>query len=255
VTPPSTALDPYELARTFLARAVSPAGFDALFEHLPDVYFFVKNAEGRFIRANRAFVKLARVASEQDVIGKCDHDFFPHGLAENYALDDRTVLESNQAMIDKAELVQHADGSIDWFCTTKLPVLDAHHQVIGICGITRNVKQIDNGHARFTAWEAVLETMLNEYAGPLDTASLARRVGLSISQFNRQFRRRFQTTPRTYLTKVRLDMACHLLITTDMPMSEIAIRTGFYDQSHFTNQFVKRWGMPPSRYRVLYAAA
>jgi PAS domain S-box-containing protein len=247
-------MDAHELTRTFLARAVSPAGFDVLFEHLPDVYFFVKDAEGRFVRVNRAFVKLVQAGSERDVIGKRDSDFFPEGLAQNFVRDDRTVLETSQAMIDKAELVPNPDGSVDWFCTTKLPVLDAQEQVIGICGITRDVKRINTNGAH-TAWEPVLETMLNEYARPLDTASLAQRVGLSISQFNRQFRRRFQTTPRAYLTKVRVDVACHLLATTDLSMAQIALRTGFYDQSHFTNQFVKHRGMPPSRYRVRYAAA
>jgi PAS domain S-box-containing protein len=247
-------MDAHELTRTFLARAVSPAGFDVLFEHLPDVYFFVKDAEGRFVRVNRAFVKLVQAGSERDVIGKRDSDFFPEGLAQNFVRDDRSVLETSQAMIDKAELVPNPDGSVDWFCTTKLPVLDAQEQVIGICGITRDVKRISSNGAH-TAWEPVLETMLNEYSRPLDTASLAQRVGLSISQFNRQFRRRFQTTPRAYLTKVRVDVACHLLATTDLSMAQIALRTGFYDQSHFTNQFVKHRGMPPSRYRVRYAAA
>jgi PAS domain S-box-containing protein len=248
-------MDPSEQARQFLSHAASPAGFDVLFEHLPDVYFFVKDAEGRFVRVNRSFVKLLQSASEVDVLGKRDHDFFPHSLAENYARDDRAVLQSGQAMIEKAELVQHADGRIDWFCTTKLPVFDAEHRTIGICGVTRDLKQMATNSARFAVWEPMLETILNEYAGPLDTATLARQVGLSISQFNRQFRRRFHTTPRTYLTNVRLDVACHLLTTTEMPISEIALRTGFYDQSHFTNQFAKRRGMPPSKYRARYAAA
>ena len=242
-----------EITRNFLAQAVSPAGFDALFEHLPDVYYFVKDAEGRFVRANRAFVKLVHAATEADVIGKRDHDFFPRGLAENYARDDRSVMESNQALIEKAELVRHADGSVDWFCTTKLPVLDAQQRAIGVCGITRDIKQLSTSNARSTAWEPVLDIMLNQYASPLDTASLAARVGLSISQFNRQFRRRFHTTPRAYLTNVRLGVACHLLTTTELSMSEIALRTGFYDQSHFTNQFVKLRGVPPSKYRARFA--
>jgi PAS domain S-box-containing protein len=246
-------MDANEFARDFLARAVSPAGFDLLFEHLPDVYFFVKDAEGRFVRANRAFLKLARTANEAQLIGKRDQDLFPHALAENYSRDDRAVLESGEALIEKAELVQHSDGSVDWFCTTKLPVLDAQHRAIGICGITRDIKQMNTTSARSTAWDPVIETMLNEYARPMDTASLASRVGLSISQFNRQFRRRFHTSPRSYLTNVRLDVACHLLTTTELSMSEIALNTGFYDQSHFTNQFVRRRGMPPSKYRFRYA--
>src|SRR6187402_3093859 len=120
-------MDPHELTRSFLSLAVSPAGFDVLFEHLPDVYFFVK---------------LVQAGSEREVIGKRDRDFFPEGLAQTFARDDRAVLETSQAMIEKAELVRHPDGSVDWFCTTKLPVLDAQERAIGICGITRDVKRI-----------------------------------------------------------------------------------------------------------------
>jgi PAS domain S-box-containing protein len=248
-------MDSNELAGRYLSLVVSPGGVDALFEHLPDVFFFVKDAQGRFLRVNRAFVKLVRALNEAEVIGKRDHDFFPRGYAENYVRDDRLVLESNQPLVDKAELVAHADGSIDWFCTTKIPVLDAAQRAIGVCGVTRDVKQMDAQRTHFTAWEPVLEAMLNEYASPLDTATLAARVGLSVSQFNRQFRRRFHSSPRAYLKNVRLDVACHLLTSTELSMSEIALRTGFYDQSHFTNQFVKFRGMPPSKFRVRFSAA
>jgi PAS domain S-box-containing protein len=244
-----------EPAGRYLSLVASPGGVDALFEHLPGVYFFVKDAEGRFVRVNRAFLKLVHLAEEAEVIGKRDEDLFPRGLAENYARDDRAVLASNQPMVDKAELVAHADGSIDWFCTTKIPVLDAEHRAIGICGVTRDVKQMDTHRVHFATWEPVLETMLNEYASALDSSALAKRVGLSVSQFNRQFRRRFHTTPRAYLRNIRLDVACHLLTSAELSMSEIALRTGFYDQSHFTNQFVKFRGMPPTKYRARFAAS
>jgi PAS domain S-box-containing protein len=238
-----------------LSRVESPAGFDVLFEHLSDVYFFVKDGEGRFVRVNQGFVKLVRATREEEVIGARDSDFFPADLAENYMRDDHEVIRSSEPIIDKVELVRNPDGTIDWCCTTKLPIFDKKGLAIGVCGITRDVKKMNTNNARFLSWAPVLEIMLNDYAQPLSTAALAAKVSLSVSQFNRQFRRRFQTTPRAYLTKVRVDVACHLLATTDLSMAQIAQRTGFYDQSHFTNQFVKHRGMPPSRYRVRYAAA
>jgi AraC-like DNA-binding protein len=44
-----------------------------------------------------------------------------------------------------------------------------------------------------------------------------------------------------------------LLVTTDLPISDISLQTGFYDQSHFSNQFVRHRGLPPSQYRTKYA--
>jgi PAS domain S-box-containing protein len=248
------ALSDHEVeAQGFLASIVSPAGFDVLFDYLPDIYFFVKDADGRFARVNRAFVNLVRASSEADVIGARDADFFPANWAENYTRDDREVLRLGQGIVDKAELVRNADGSVDWFCTTKLPLLDHSGRAVGVCGIMRDVKKMTSNNERLLSWSSVLELMLNDYASPLGTTLLAQKAALSVSQFNRQFRKRFHSTPRAYLANVRLNAACHFLVTTELSMSEIANRTGFYDQSHFTNQFVKMYGTPPSKYRALHA--
>ena len=250
---PVARLDPRRLSRSFLSRIDSPAGFDVLFEHLSDVYFFVKDGEGRFVRVNQGFLKLVRATREDEVIGAKDSDFFPADLAENYMRDDREVIRSSEPIIDKVELVRNPDGSIDWFCTTKLPLFDRKGLAIGVCGITRDVKKMNTNNARFMSWAPVLETMLNDYAQPLSTAALAAKVSLSVSQFNRQFRKKFHTTPRAYLTNVRMNAACHLLVSTDLPISDISLQTGFYDQSHFSNQFVRHRGLPPSQDRAKYA--
>lgn len=248
-------MDVQELTQRFLTRVAAPTGFDVLFDYLPDVYFFVKDGQGRFVRVNDAFLKLVRKSAEDEVIGARDCDVFPPSLAESYMRDDREVLETSRAIIDKAELMKNPDGSIDWFCTTKLPLLDEDGSAIGVCGITRDVKKMNTNNARFLCWEPVLTTMLNEYASPLQVPDLARRVSLSVSQFNRQFRKRFHTTPRAYLTSVRLNAACHLLLSTDLSMAEVASRTGFYDHSHLTNHFVKALGQPPSKYRLRHAGS
>lgn len=247
-----TRVDPRRLSRSFLSRVESPAGFDVLFDHLADVYFFVKDGEGRFVRVNQGFLKLVRASREDEVIGARDSDFFPPELAENYMRDDHEVLRTSEAIIDKVELNRNPDGSIDWFCTTKLPIFDKKGLAIGVCGITRDVKKMNTTNARFLSWAPVLEIMLNDFAQPLSTAALAAKVSLSVSQFNRQFRKKFHTTPRAYLTNVRMNAACHLLVTTDLPISDISLQTGFYDQSHFSNQFVRHRGLPPSQYRAKF---
>jgi PAS domain S-box-containing protein len=240
-------------SRSFLSRVESPAGFEVLFEHLDDVYFFVKDADGAFVRASRSFCELVGRRREADVIGLTDSELFPAELAENYMRDDREVLRSRKPMVDKLELVRSAHGSIDWCCTTRVPLLDKRGVAIGICGVMRDLKKLQASSARGLAWAPVLESILNDYAQPLSTTQLAAKVSLSVSQFNRQFRKQFHTTPRTYLTNVRLSAACHLLVSTDLPISDISLRTGFYDQSHFSNQFVRRRGLPPSQYRAKHA--
>lgn len=239
--------------RSLLSKVVSPAGFDSLFEHLDDTYFFVKDAESRFVRANRSFCELVGVKREQDLFGVDDSALFPAELAEDHIRDDREVMQRKKPIIDKLERVLHPHGGIEWCSTTRLPLLDKNGVAIGVCGMMRDLKKLQALSSRALSWAPVLETISRDYAGPLSTTQLADKLSLSVSQFNRQFRKQFHTTPRNYLTNVRLSAACHLLVTTDLPIADISSRTGFYDQSHFSNQFVRRRGLPPSQYRAKHA--
>ncbi len=241
--------DFHEQRREFLARMASPAGFETLFDYLPDVYFFVKDQRGRFIRCNRAFLTLLSARSEEEVLGRRDAHFFPSALADNYVRDDQLVMASTNALIDKIELVRTGEGSINWHSTTKLPVLDAKGKVLGVVGVTRDISKMKSNYERFSYWAPVLETIINNYAEPISMASLAAKVSLSVSQFDRRFKKRFGTTPRKYLTDVRINAACQLLSSTDLSVASIAVQTGFYDQSHFTKQFTKMKGITPARYR------
>jgi PAS domain S-box-containing protein len=243
-----------QFCHEFLARIAQPAGFEVLFDHLPDVYFFVKDDRGRFVSCNQAFLGLVGRSRESEVIGFQDSDFFPPALAENYMNDDRVVLRSGEPILNRVELMRNPDGSIDWYTTTKLPLLDRTGATIGVAGITRDVKKMNSAAAHFLSWAPVLEAMLSDYAEPHSALDLASKIGLSVSQFNRQFKKKFHTTPRNYLSAVRMNAACHLLVSTDLPISEIALQTGFYDQSHFSNQFLRHRGMAPSQYRRKYSA-
>jgi len=229
-------------------------GLEALFDHIPDVCFFVKDPAGRFVRCNQAFLNLVGRTREEEVLGARDLDFFPASLAENYMNDDRVVLRSGKPLVNRVELMRNPGGSIDWFTTTKLPLLDRQGLTIGVAGTTRDVKKMNSVAAHFLSWAPVLETMLSEYSDDHSAAELASKVGLSVSQFNRQFKKKFHTTPRSYLTNVRINAACQLLVSTEQPISEIALQTGFYDQSHFSNRFARLRGMAPSQYRRKYSA-
>jgi len=235
--------------REFLARIASPSRFEALFDHLPDVCFFLKDRLGRFMSCNAAFAGLVRARSEDDVLGMSDVDFFPSALADNYVRDDRAVMASATPLIQKLELVRTAQDSINWYSTTKLPVLDSSGEVIGVVGVTRDVSEMQPTGDRLSYWAPVLEAIINDYAEPISMASLATKVSLSVSQFERRFKKRFQTTPRKYLTDVRINAACQLLSSTDLPIAVIAVQTGFYDQSHLSKQFTKLKGDTPAQFR------
>ena len=59
-------------------------------------------------------------------------------------------------------------------------------------------------------------------------------------------------TITSYIMKLRLDHFCHLLETSDLPVSAAADRSGFIDSSNFSTIFKKYKGMTPTEYRKKY---
>jgi AraC family transcriptional regulator len=84
----------------------------------------------------------------------------------------------------------------------------------------------------------------------LPTSELAARAGLSVSHFCRSFARSVGMTPHDYVLKRRVLRAQQLLMDSELSMVEIAISTGFSDQSHFSRRFRERLGLPPKAFRV-----
>jgi AraC-like DNA-binding protein len=75
--------------------------------------------------------------------------------------------------------------------------------------------------------------------------ALASTVGLSTHHFARAFHQSVGMPPHSYLLSRRLERAEHMLRETQLPLSEIAVATGFSDQSHLARHFRRRTGMSP----------
>jgi AraC-like DNA-binding protein len=83
----------------------------------------------------------------------------------------------------------------------------------------------------------------------IDLKTLAEKVGLSRWHFARAFKQSMGATPHSYLMCRRLVRAQELLAETDLPLAEIALETGFSDQSHFSRRFREHLDVSPSMFR------
>jgi AraC family transcriptional regulator len=83
----------------------------------------------------------------------------------------------------------------------------------------------------------------------LSVEELAFHLGLSPSYFGRSFRSAVGFTPHAYVMHRRLLRSQELLVSTDLPLIDIALATGFADQSHFCRRFHEMTGVPPRTYR------
>lgn len=86
------------------------------------------------------------------------------------------------------------------------------------------------------------------YAEDVSLAALARLTGLSPFHLLRTFRSAIGLTPHAYVTQVRVAQAKRLLLA-GLPLTQVALDTGFGDQSHFTKRFKQIVGVAPGQYR------
>ena len=83
----------------------------------------------------------------------------------------------------------------------------------------------------------------------IQLADLAAAAGLSVYHFAREFKRSVGVSPHFYVTRLRVEKAQELLGRTDLPLSDVALVSGFFDQSHLARRFREFVGATPAEYR------
>jgi len=220
-----------------------------LFDHAPDLAFFVKDAAGRYVAVNESLVKRHGLSHKAQVIGRRPCEFCAGDFGRLPAEQDAQVLRTGKPLIDHLEQQWYLPRKPVWCLTTKLPLRDAAGEVIGLIGISRDVRaRVDLRHIP-EELAAALERFENNLAEPVTPAILARRARLTPAKFARLIRRFFDLTPSQFLTQTRLAAAARLLRETSLGVSEIAQDCGFYDHSAFSRAFHSAMGVTPSAYR------
>lgn len=106
----------------------------------------------------------------------------------------------------------------------------------------------DASPAAQKVWEAqrFLEQHLDE---PVTVKQLAANCYLSPDHLTRLFKQMTGYSPKQYLLENRMMRGCELLLQTDLPVSAVAARCGFPDESNFIRSFKSRYGITPKQYQ------
>ena len=78
---------------------------------------------------------------------------------------------------------------------------------------------------------------------------VAATVGVHPVHLARVFRLHYGTPVGAYVRGLRLEWAAGRLTASDDNIAQIALQSGFYDQSHFTRAFKHQFGLTPLAYR------
>ncbi len=242
------------LQSDFIDQVDSNSFFTGMFEHIPGVSFFAKNADLQLVCGNRAFWSRLGFSSEEQMIGKTDFELFPASLAENFRRDDLEVLETGKPKLKIIELFFNRQSLPDWYLTNKFPVRNAKGKVIGLMGTVENYERHQGTLTSQMQINEAVNYLRDHYREPVVISELAKQVGMSVRQFNRRFQEVFGTSPRSFLIKTRVHAACDELRRNSVNIAELAVDLGFYDQSSFTQHFRKHMGITPLQYRKGRAA-
>lgn len=246
--------NPYEIQASFFESLGGPQQFQQLFTHIPDVYFFCKDAQSRMMGASVSILKRLGLSSEGDIIGTTDYDHFPAQLADEFVRGDRNVIETGRPLINHVEIWYTEERLLDWFVTTKLPLLNTQKEVIGLMGTVRSYQGSRDEINAYSEVDELVTFIRKNLSRKISVVELAELTGVSSRQLHRRFVELFGMNVQEFLAKTRIKAASEALVNSGSSVGEIAKEFGFCDQSAFTQQFKKHIGETPLRFRKRHRA-
>ncbi len=245
-------MDTLQLQEDFFDHMDKAQGPSLLFDYMPGVSFYIINTHSQYIKGNETFIRLLGLADEKDLGGKTNRDFFMQDIADRYIEDDQKIMDAKKPVINEIWLVPSSDGILAWYLSAKIPLFDKNGKVIGIAGTMRDYNDTGPLLEPYTEMAKTIKYMNENYFEQISVETLAEIASLSLSQFERKFKKLFHTTPVRYITKLRLNESCKALSQSDDGIAQIALKTGFCDQSYFTRIFTNKIGITPNAYRKQY---
>ncbi|MBX3304894.1 MAG: CHASE domain-containing protein [Nitrospira sp.] len=103
------------------------------------VRVFWKDRLSRYLGCNAAFARDAGKSDPSELLGKTDFDLVWSNEAEQYRSDDAQIIASERSRIAFEEPQTTSSGHIAWLRTSKVPLKDQTHQVIGVLGMYEDI--------------------------------------------------------------------------------------------------------------------
>jgi sigma-B regulation protein RsbU (phosphoserine phosphatase) len=162
----------YALSRGAADRAL--AGERSLLRNVIDNLLdsiCVKDIHGVYRLGNLAHMRSLGAERPEDVVGKTVFDFFPRDAAERLQADDRNVIRTGNAVVNRQEAFLRPDGARRWLSTTKVPLRNDEGQIIGIVAIGRDITDRKRNEEQLALYNEQLREKNMQLEDDLDMAS------------------------------------------------------------------------------------
>lgn len=221
---------------------------ERLFDEAPDVAFFIKDEEGRYLSVNQSLVERHGFSRKNEMTGKRPSDICPGAFGEVPAEQDAKVISSGRALVNHLEMQWLQPHRPCWCLTTKLP-LRRGSKVIGLVGFSRDLREeipVEDIPGELALALEKLEKQCGEKWTP---AILAKDAGMTAPRLARLMKRVFGVTSSQYISRTRIQVASRMLRESNASIATIALDCGFSDHSAFTRAFRSTMGLAPTQYR------
>jgi AraC-like DNA-binding protein len=220
----------------------------SIFEELPNIAFYIKDLDGRIVAINRYNCSLCNIPTPESAIGKRSCDLFPVAYADFSMARDRAVIESGKPIINKRySKVANLSASVN--ILSIYPVHGLNSEIIGTLCVYYRDSQTNIGPVWTDKLDSILAKINENISKPISVESLAAESGMSVSNLQRMFMKTIGVRPGQYMVQQRLNAACRLLENSKLGINDIALASGFCDQSHLTKLFKRKRGVTPGEYR------
>jgi len=222
---------------------------EALFDHMTDLVYFIKNDLCQYVVVNRSLVERCGYSKKSDLIGCTADQIYPHPLGERYRTQDELLLQTGKSILNQLELQLYPGGGRGWCLTNKVPLRNKEHRVIGLVGISKDLHAPIEKSEDYTLFARTIQFVQTNYEQSFTIAELAKMAQMSPYQFEQRIQKIFEITPGQFVHKVRMDAAVGRLKETNDPIALVALGCGYADQSTFSRQFKQTVGISPGHYR------
>jgi AraC-like DNA-binding protein len=230
-------------------RLADPFIGEALFDHLSDIVYFVKDQFGRYLAVNQTLVERCGAKCKQDLLGKTAREVFRAPVGNRFFEQDLSVIDSREPLSNELERHAYSSDTTGWCLTTKLPLTDRSSAVIGLVGMSRDLQSPGEDSGDLNQLANIIDFIKSHLGQALRTSDLAEMVGMSSYQFDRRCREVYGVTPSQLILQLRMGAAATKLRQSTESIISITLAVGYSDQSAFTRQFRRTFGVAPGKYR------
>ncbi|MGJ3240035.1 MAG: PAS domain S-box protein [Anaerolineae bacterium] len=117
-----------------------------IIDTIPDA-IYVKDAQHRFVMANKATVENISIAdNEADLIGKTDRDLYPD--ADRMIAEEQLIISRQRQRVDHSRIYNDHEGGSRHLLVTKVPLINEDGTVRGLIGINHEITELRQAQAR-----------------------------------------------------------------------------------------------------------